>query len=423
MTEKGEHKLQHLLQYVGRIPVLVSMRSLDFERRKEMSRFCIAMLAEMAGLRVPPRRTGTADENERELLKMVAREEARALDTTANLEISTEALKVTLENADGEQTGDANVSTRATHFLHDLACVSFAAGGDGELADFVAYVANDPSSVGRACHVLECPGGLANQIVVTIGQAFDLRYSLTHTNGSQSNNNAPRVAGSPSASADAAQSNSASKAATKCQNPRVPSLRTATPTQMQVASDANCACQRLPPIPQLPPPMDSLQSPLLSSSNSRPQSDNSDVRYENEEAWLAANSGFAVSGPPVVPRTGLKSAGPTETGRDRADPNEPPPVCTWYHGVLSRNEAESLLVMDGDFLVRASATTPGQYILSGVYAGQPKHLLLVDPNGRVRTSDREFESVQTLIEYHMQQHVPIVSHDSRLTLTMAVCRQ
>lgn len=55
----------------------------------------------------------------------------------------------------------------------------------------------------------------------------------------------------------------------------------------------------------------------------------------------------------------------------------------WFHGSLSRKEAERLLTRDGDFLVRESGTTPGQYVLTGQQGGQPKHLLLVDPEGVV----------------------------------------
>ncbi len=39
----------------------------------------------------------------------------------------------------------------------------------------MAYVAKDPQK-GRACHVLECGGGLAEDVVTTIGQAFELRF-------------------------------------------------------------------------------------------------------------------------------------------------------------------------------------------------------------------------------------------------------
>lgn len=56
----------------------------------------------------------------------------------------------------------------------------------------------------------------------------------------------------------------------------------------------------------------------------------------------------------------------------------------WYHGRMSRRAAERLLRADGDFLVRDSVTNPGQYVLTGMHAGQPKHLLLVDPEGVVR---------------------------------------
>lgn len=55
----------------------------------------------------------------------------------------------------------------------------------------------------------------------------------------------------------------------------------------------------------------------------------------------------------------------------------------WYHGRMSRRDAERLLVRDGDFLVRDSATNPGQYVLTGMHCGLPKHLLLVDPEGVV----------------------------------------
>ncbi|GCB87180.1 hypothetical protein scyTo_0027871, partial [Scyliorhinus torazame] len=48
---------------------------------------------------------------------------------------------------------------------------------------------------------------------------------------------------------------------------------------------------------------------------------------------------------------------------------------------MSRKESEKLLLSNGDFLVRESNTTHGQYVLTGLQSGQPKHLLLVDPEG------------------------------------------
>lgn len=62
---------------------------------------------------------------------------------------------------------------------------------------------------------------------------------------------------------------------------------------------------------------------------------------------------------------------------------------TWYHSRMSRRDAERLLVRDGDFLVRESTTNPGQYVLTGMHCGLPKHLLLVDPEGVVSLAARE----------------------------------
>lgn len=56
---------------------------------------------------------------------------------------------------------------------------------------------------------------------------------------------------------------------------------------------------------------------------------------------------------------------------------------SWYHGEMSRHNAEKLLRKDGDFLVRKSTTNPGSYVLTGMHNGLAKHLLLVDPEGTV----------------------------------------
>lgn len=55
----------------------------------------------------------------------------------------------------------------------------------------------------------------------------------------------------------------------------------------------------------------------------------------------------------------------------------------WYHGPISRKDSEALVVNDGDFLVRESQGSSGQYVLTGMQGGVRKHLLLVDPEGVV----------------------------------------
>ena len=47
--------------------------------------------------------------------------------------------------------------------------ISFASGGDADTLDFVAYVAKDKAGV-RSCFVLECGGGLAQDVITTIGR-------------------------------------------------------------------------------------------------------------------------------------------------------------------------------------------------------------------------------------------------------------
>lgn len=70
----------------------------------------------------------------------------------------------------------------------------------------------------------------------------------------------------------------------------------------------------------------------------------------------------------------------------------------WYHGRMSRRDAENLLGRDGDFLVRDSATNPGQYVLTGMQCGLPKHLLLVDPEGVVSDASSSVKPIMKTLK-------------------------
>ncbi|KRT83633.1 hypothetical protein AMK59_4766, partial [Oryctes borbonicus] len=83
--------------------------------------------------------------------------------TNVNLNISSSKLTLT------------SLETNQIIASHDMPCISFASGGDSDTLDFVAYIAKDASDF-RACYVLECGGGLAKDVISTIGQAFELRY-------------------------------------------------------------------------------------------------------------------------------------------------------------------------------------------------------------------------------------------------------
>ncbi|MEE6459664.1 hypothetical protein FKM82_000692 [Ascaphus truei] len=93
---------------------------------------------------------------------------------------------------------------------------------------------------------------------------------------------------------------------------------------------------------------------------------------------------------------------------------------SWYLGEMCRKEAEKLLKKDGDFLVRKSINNPGSYVLTGMHNAQAKHLLLVDPEGTVRTKDRVFDSIGHLINHHLENNLPIVSSGSELCLKQSV---
>ncbi|KAF2978608.1 hypothetical protein EK904_008622 [Melospiza melodia maxima] len=210
-----------------------------------------------------------------------------------------------------------------------------------DTAEYVAYVAKDPVNQ-RACHILECPEGLAQDVISTIGQAFELRFK--------------QMAGFDGSAWDEEEEEPA--------------------PDHQYYND----------FPGKEPPIGGVV----------------DMRLQDGAAQTPNHLGAT-----------LVVASMEEQLR-----REP-----WYHGKMSRKEAEKLLKVNGDFLVRESTTTPGQYVLTGLQGGQPKHLLLVDPEGVVRTKDHRFESVSHLISYHMDNHLPIISAGSEMCLQQPVERR
>lgn len=95
----------------------------------------------------------------------------------------------------------------------------------------------------------------------------------------------------------------------------------------------------------------------------------------------------------------------------------------WYHGPLSRTDAESLILKDGDFLVRASTSIPGQVVLSSMHKDKHQHLLMIDPtDGKVRDmSGKVYPTVNDFIEYHcFNGHEVQFSNKLFLRLSMPV---
>ncbi|XP_014743246.1 PREDICTED: SHC-transforming protein 4 isoform X3 [Sturnus vulgaris] len=381
-TYSQEPGTTYSVRYMGCIEVLQSMRSLDFGTRTQVTREAISRLCEAVSgtngaikKRKPPVKF---------LSSVLGKSNLQFSGMNIKLTISTSSL--TLINADTQQI-IAN---------HHMQSISFASGGDPDTTDYVAYVAKDPVNQ-RACHILECPNGMAQEVINTIGQAFELRFrqylknpsSLVTSNESEAVN------------ANGSAVNSQEREDHEYYN-EIPGKEPPTggvlDMRMKVQTDQRAKCP--------------VQCKKQYCSSGSPTFINI---YEN-----CPDESITVELPEPVQQSATSStAGLCVLPQIKQQlKNE-----DCYHGKLNRKAAESLLVNDGDFLVRESTTSPGQYVLSGLQGGQAKHLLLVDPEGKVRTKDHIFDSVGHLIQYHMENNLPIISSGSEVSLKQPVRKE
>ncbi|XP_015904062.2 SHC-transforming protein 3 isoform X2 [Parasteatoda tepidariorum] len=431
------------------------MKSLDFDTRSLIAKECITKLCEIAGLKTPDKKRKI----DKRIVKMLA-EKPNMDHAGANVSLTITSSYLNLVSM---ETGDVIA-------YHEMPKISFASGGDADTMDFVSYVAKD-QRYGRACFVLECGGGLAQDVITTIGQAFELRYKqflkktpatrnetelhqASHLNG---NLIAPRedpeyyndLPGKvpPDVIANAAF----------LDNESVKSGSEPSPTR----KEANANFQPYP-VPYATTPIqkefpDSLID-LTTNTNYVSVYRRPGPEYVNTTAVISNERGTDVSTKTKAVNHDIFDMQPFSASLS-AIQNEPPSIDSllglstseaaaiasplplnkplakidaektllleepWFHGPISRQESEALVVKDGDFLVRESQTTPGQYVLTGMQKLQRKHLLLVDPEGVIRTKDHIFDSISHLIKHHRDNCLPIISAESALLLRTPVCRQ
>ncbi|PAA85543.1 hypothetical protein BOX15_Mlig024186g1 [Macrostomum lignano] len=365
------------VRYVGSVPVLASTRSLKTDMRNQVTRAAICMCCESAGLLMPGKKR-----RDKAIAKLLGdRPAMQHSGCSVNITVTTQSINVVA------------MDTQAVIANHDLVNVSFASGGDADTMDYVAYVAKDALQ-GRACYVIECPDGLASDVVSTIGQAFELRYKGLYC--------AP-VASTAPASAAAAPAASGYRPGTNGAAHQPAAFTPSADAQQKPSSKQNDSRGGIgleAPAPALPPRL----APATAGIDSA--------------AAATASSAYLVPTPSAAADTAA-------TGPEQPSLSQP-----WYHGLVTRLDAEALLKSEGDYLVRSASGQPGQFVLSGRLSGlgpggQPrfKHLLLIDPEGRVRTRDRVFDSVEQLIRFHCDSRLPIVSEDSELVLGQAVHRR
>ncbi|XP_036117458.1 SHC-transforming protein 3 isoform X2 [Molossus molossus] len=440
--------LLHNLSYLGCIEVLRSMRSLDFSTRTQITREAISRVCEAVPgtkgafrKRKPPSKM---------LSSILGKSNLQFAGMNISLTISTASLN--LRTPDSKQI-IAN---------HHMQSISFASGGDPDTTDYVAYVAKDPVNR-RACHILECCDGLAQDVIGSIGQAFELRFKQylqcpskipafhdrmqsldepwTEEEGEGSDrpyyNSIPDKTPPPGGFADArlkarphapGTEQFSGKEQTYYQGrhlgdpfgedwQQTPVGQGSVETYSTPEGKAHVGPAGEAPTyvnTQHFPPQAGLAAG--SSAESSPRKDLFDMK-PFEDALKNQSVGPVLSKAASVEC--ISSVSPRAPDAKMLEELQAEP---WYQGEMSRKEAEGLLKRDGDFLVRKSTTNPGPFVLTGMHDGQAKHLLLVDPEGTVRTRDRIFDSISHLINHHLENKLPIVSAGSELCLQQPVER-
>uniref|UniRef100_A0A8D2JG47 SHC adaptor protein 3 n=1 Tax=Varanus komodoensis TaxID=61221 RepID=A0A8D2JG47_VARKO len=448
------HTLSMNSKYLGCIEVLRSMRSLDFNTRTQITREAIGLVCE-----VVPGAKGAFKKRKppsKALSSILGKSNLQFAGMNINLNISTTSLN--LMTPDSKQI-IAN---------HHMQSISFASGVDMDTTDYVAYVAKDPVNR-RACHILECCDGLAQDIISTIGQAFELRFkqylqcpskipplhdrmqsmdelwmeeegeATEHPYYNSIPNKIPPTGGLvdarlkaklPSIS-DPPQSTSAmGREQTYYQSQHIgdlfdedwqqgPSRQGSLDIYNMPEGKSNTTSPGEVPtyVNTQHINMETLHALQADAENLSPGKDLFDMSpfedaLKNQMPGPILNKSTSVEcSSPLLPR----AAGVTAAAELSTEP--------WYQGEMTRKEAEQLLKKCGDFLVRKSTSNPGSYVLTGLQNGQAKHLLLVDPEGTVRTKDRIFDSISHLINHHLENHLPIVSSGSELCLQQPAKRK
>nr|XP_051678352.1 SHC-transforming protein 4 isoform X1 [Oryctolagus cuniculus] len=398
--------LQHLLgmgmnycvRYMGCIEVLQSMRSLDFGMRTQVTREAISRLCEAV-----PGANGAIKKRKppvKFLSTVLGKSNLQFSGTNIKLTISTCSL--TLMNLDNQQI-IAN---------HHMQSISFASGGDPDTTDYVAYVAKDPVNQ-RACHILECRSGMAQDVISTIGQAFELRFKQYLKN--------PSLNASCESEEVHIDGPAEEREGPEYYNEipgKQPPAGGVSDVRAKVQATEQMAycpirCEKLCYLPGNSK-CSSVYENCLEQSRAIGNTHERGVPFPREASLMKHTCRVDLFDDPCYINT---QALQSTLGCARDQSSGQPPGNSWhrgktpetvqpgataqpasshslphikqqlwneecYHGKLSRKAAESLLVKDGDFLVRESATSPGQYVLSGLQGGQAKHLLLVDPEGK-----------------------------------------
>ncbi|XP_061555404.1 SHC-transforming protein 3 isoform X2 [Phycodurus eques] len=454
----------YIVKYLGCIEVLRSMRSLDFTTRSQITREAISFVCEaVPGTKAALRKRKPPS---KALSNILGKSNLQFAGMSINLNISTSSLN--LMTPDCKQI-IAN---------HHMQSISFASGGDPDTTDFVAYVAKDPVNR-RACHILECSDAMAQDVISTIGQAFDLRFqqylqcpsskpSSTHdrvfnveelpwTEEEEEEstehpyyNNIPGKVPPPggfidtrlsnqNAPSDGSQgsSNSADQnyyQGRHCGENWTEERKSIFIQQgsLDISRESKGPATKAGEMPTymntqqideqvlaaLQAEAEQMAKGMAAAAGENPQTDLFDMKPFEDAIQSQPQAPSQISA--LHKATSVDNSSPLLARSIAFRAQEELEGQAWYRGKMSRRDAEKLLNDDGDFLVRKSATNPGSYVLTGMHNGMAKHLLLVDPEGTVRTKDHVFDSISHMIGHHRDNNLPIVSAGSELCLLQPV---
>ncbi|XP_051235216.1 SHC-transforming protein 3-like isoform X2 [Dicentrarchus labrax] len=386
VVRTANRAVHHHIKYMGSVEVTQSMRTLDFDTRMQVTREAMSRLCERTSAK-------TAVKTKRPVCKGLS-----AVLGQINLQFS--GSRVILAVSTDSVTLIAASSLQIAH--HPIQAISFASGGDPDMADYIAYVAKDLFNQ-RACHILECPQGGASEVINSIGQAFETRFRqlLSHSPSLLSNN--PRSSVRICHKWSPEETITDQKAKQEGEVSKHPDYYNVVPGKM--------------------PPHGGIEDLRLTRAENKQDTDTQGV-CSAQTVSLYENCSITEE-TPAPPADSVKS----EVSAEWCTPFSETRIQdlireeNWFHGRLAREQAESLLTCSGDFLVRESSSATGQYVLSGMEGTTVRHLLLVDPHGQVRTRDQVFLSVGHLVRFHMENQMPIVSGGSELCLKQPVLQR
>lgn len=221
--------------------------------------------------------------------------------------------------------------------------------------NFVAYVAKDIMEW-RACYVIDCGTDRAQTVISTMGQAFELRYKNFCSDDAERMSTLKRK-----------------QQLADCMNPKCDQeYYNDLPNKVPPEFEEPCDTKRRERLPSNLIDLNEHHDYVNDDAKKHTAPFNNNNSTSTRSIPFSSADVFDISFPG-------KNNFPLSADVQRSQLI----IENWYHGPISRAAAEQLLKGDGDFLVRQSQGTPGQFVLSGLN-GTPKHLLLIDPEGKNR---------------------------------------